>query len=106
MKQVPSLSEQIKRGIQDVENLNNGKLTFKSYKASLPKEDFSPDELRSIREDELHVSQKVLADGLGISVRTLQGWEIGRSKPIGPATRLIRLIREVPSVRKKLFSVS
>jgi DNA-binding transcriptional regulator YiaG len=84
MKKTPSLIEQYKQGIKDVKLYKQGKLTFKSYKINLPKEDFPPDDIKRIREEELHVSQKILAESPGVSVRTLQGWEIGRSKPIGP----------------------
>ncbi len=103
MKKIPSLIEQCKQGIKDVKLYKQGKLTFKSYKINLPKEEFSPDDIKQIRETDLHVSQKILAESLGISVRTLQGWEIGRSKPIGPAARLLKLLKEMPSVRRKLL---
>ena len=93
MTKIPSLTEQLKQGIKDVKLYKQGKITFKTYKINIPRENFTPEDIRHIREDELHVSQKILAESLGVSVRTLQGWEIGRSKPIGPAARLLKLLR-------------
>ncbi len=59
-------------------------------------------ELQSFRKDELNLSQKGLADCLGVSVRTVQGWEIGKSKPIAPIVRLIKLFKFIPAVRRAL----
>jgi DNA-binding transcriptional regulator YiaG len=59
-------------------------------------------DLQKFRRDELSMSQKGLADCLGVSVRTVQGWEIGKSKPMTPIVRLIKLFKFIPAVRKLL----
>lgn len=73
---------------QGNENLTSGKLTGK--------------ELQTFRRQELELSQKGLADCLGVSVRTVQGWEIGKSKPLAPIVRLIKLFKFIPAVRRAL----
>lgn len=59
-------------------------------------------ELQTFRRKELDMSQKGLADCLGVSVRTVQGWEIGKSKPMTPIVRLIKLFKFIPAVRRML----
>lgn len=56
-----------------------------------------PAELRALRA-RLGLSQAGLAARLGISKRTLQGWESGRFTPSGPAAAL--LSREMREVQK------
>ena len=59
-------------------------------------------DLQTFRKQELNLSQKGLADCLGVSVRTVQGWEIGKSNPMTPIVRLIMLFKFIPAVRKLL----
>lgn len=59
-------------------------------------------DLQKFRRDELDLSQKGLADCLGVSVRTVQGWEIGKSKPMAPIVRLIKLFKFIPAVKRLL----
>jgi DNA-binding transcriptional regulator YiaG len=62
--------------------------------------------LQEFRRKELDLSQKGLADCLGVSVRTVQGWEIGKSKPMTPIVRLIKLFKIFPAVRKAVCPTS
>ena len=55
----------------------------------------SPERIKSLRQS-LGLSQKAFAERLGISLRTLQRWERGESKPSKMAIfRLVQLLREV-----------
>lgn len=63
-------------------------------------------ELQRFRKEELELSQKGLADCLGVSVRTVQGWEVGKSKPLAPIVRLIKLFKFLPIVKKLLCPAS
>ena len=49
------------------------------------------------------LSQSQFASLLGVSVRTLQGWEQGRKQPSGAARTLLAIARENP---KAVLSVS
>ena len=106
MKRIPTIQEQGKRALQDLELYKKGKLTFKNYGINVPNEKLDSEEIKHIREDVLHVSQKVLAEGIGVSVRTIQGWESGKSRPFGAARRLLHLIRDVPAVRKSVLQTA
>lgn len=59
-------------------------------------------DLQEFRKKELELSQKGLADCLGVSVRTVQGWEIGKSRPMAPIVRLIKLFKFIPAVKRLL----
>lgn len=52
-----------------------------------------PADLRALRA-RLGLSQSGLAARLGISARTLQGWEQGRRTPRGPAAALLERVME------------
>lgn len=62
--------------------------------------------LQAFRKYKLKLSQKDLAGCLGVSVRTVQGWEIGKSKPLTPIVRLIKVLKFFPAVRKALCQSS
>lgn len=51
----------------------------------------------------LHLTQKGFADVLGVSPRTVESWETGRTTPTPTAKKLIYLIREDNSLVEKLM---
>ena len=50
------------------------------------------------------LSQQKFADVLGVSTRTLQGWEQGRRKPSGAARSLLAIAKRRPEVLRELFA--
>ena len=50
------------------------------------------------------LSQQQFAAVLGVSPRTLEGWEQGRRKPTGAARSLLTIARRRPEVLRELFS--
>lgn len=62
--------------------------------------------LQKIRKDELGLTQKSLADAIGVNLRTLQDWEIGRSPMPKPVEILMNLMRDLPHVKEKLLKSS
>lgn len=50
------------------------------------------------------LSQQEFAAVLGVSPRTLEGWEQGRRKPTGAARSLLTIARRRPEVLRELFS--
>ena len=62
--------------------------------------------LQKIRKEELGLTQKLLAEAIGVKLRTLQDWEIGRSPMPKPVEILMELMREMPEVREKLLRAS
>ncbi len=53
---------------------------------------FSAEEIKQIRHQE-GVPQRLFAEYLGVSKRTVEAWEIGRGKPTGPSSRLLALLK-------------
>ncbi len=52
-------------------------------------------------------TQKEFAAALGISIRTLQGWEQGRRRPEGPSLALLRIAARHPRIiRENLASAA
>jgi putative transcriptional regulator len=52
------------------------------------------------------VTQLDFARGLGISVRTLQGWEQGRRRPKGPALALLRIAARHPKLIRESLATA
>lgn len=53
------------------------------------------------------LTQAAFATALGISVRTLQGWEQGRRRPEGPSLALLRIAARHPKIiRENLASAA
>lgn len=50
------------------------------------------------------LSQQQFAAMLGVSPRTLKGWEQGRRKPTGAARSLLTIARRRPEVLRELFA--
>lgn len=50
------------------------------------------------------LSQQKFADVLGVSIRTLQGWEQGRRQPSGAARSLLTVAKRRPEVLRELFA--
>lgn len=57
--------------------------------------EFSPMDIKGIRQ-KLDKSQSEFALMIGVSVGTLQNWEQGRRKPVGPARALLRVADQSP----------
>ena len=73
-----------------------GKIRRGKMKASRSFE-LKPTDIRSIRQ-KLGRSQAEFALLIGVSVATLQNWEQGRRKPVGPAQALLRVASVNPQV--------
>jgi putative transcriptional regulator len=51
------------------------------------------------------LSQTQFAKSIGVALGTLQGWEQGRRRPLGPARVLLALIERRPSIVLEELSV-
>lgn len=64
--------------------------------------EFTPVDIKMIR-NKLDKSQSEFAMMIGVSLGTLQNWEQGRRKPVGPARALLKVAAENPeAVREAL----
>jgi putative transcriptional regulator len=57
--------------------------------------EFAPLDVKAVRL-RLHKSQSEFARMIGVSVSTLQNWEQGRRRPLGPAYALLRVAAANP----------
>lgn len=62
--------------------------------------------LQKMRKEDLRLTQKLLADAIGVNLRTLQDWEIGRSPMPKVVEILMELMREMPEVKSRLLETA
>ena len=78
-------------GIKEIRAIRAGTLKpLRTFK-------YDPIEVKKIR-SKLHVSQTKFALMIGVSVDTLQNWEQGRRRPVGPALALLKVAKVAPDV--------
>ncbi len=65
--------------------------------------EFTALDVKALREG-LHKSQSEFAKMIGVSVATLQNWEQGRRKPVGPAQALLRVVQKQPNAVLKALA--
>lgn len=88
----------IMEGLEEALAYEKGKAKAQTYarKRELPEVDVAETRV------ELKLSQKAFAGVLGVSVRTVESWEAGRSNPSPTARNLIYLISTDNSLIQKL----
>ena len=86
------LFDDLKIGLQQAIAYSNGNGEAKVTTVVIdPIMKYNKDEVRSIRES-ASMTQEVFADFLGVSLKTVESWENGKSHPAGPACRLMNLL--------------
>ncbi len=96
---------EIMEGIKELKAHREGRLTLRSYKIeppTLPRVD--PQTIREVRQ-RFHLSRALFARLLGLSVRTLEGWEQGRSSPTPLAAILFELLRQHPETLEQIVGL-
>ena len=95
----PTFFNDLMEGLQDGIDWARGKRTLRTTRLSIPDSppSYSPAEIRTIR-DRIGMSQALFARYLGVSLKTLQGWEQGLRSPSRPTARLIQVIGANPDV--------
>jgi putative transcriptional regulator len=69
---------------------------------SIPVPAYKAKDIARLRKD-LRLSQRGLANVIGVSPRTVEAWEVGRSTPNGAATRMLYLFDQDNSLISKLI---
>lgn len=93
--------ESIMTGLQEAADHEEGRINAKTVKLNVaPIPDISSEEIRAIR-CSAGLTQSLFAEVLGVSVKTVEAWEHGTNKPIGPARRMLSLIRSDPKFISK-----
>ena len=97
------LFDDLQEGLKQAIDHANGKCDAKVVTYTIePVVEYSSNQIRQIRMEAM-MTQRVFADFLGVSVKTVEAWERGRTHPTGPAYRLIKILdedNELPFVTK------
>ena len=97
-----SLFDDLKEGLEQAIDYERGIRNAKVTKLSIdPVKEYKSEEIRDIRVS-AGMTQSVFADYMGVSKKTVEAWEGGRSHPTGPAFRLMSVLStgQVGFVRK------
>ena len=93
MKKV-DLFEDLMEGLQEAVQFHRGTAGARVTSLMIePIPDYSKTEIKSLRQY-AGMTQTVFAEFMGVSVKTVEAWEGGRSCPSGPSRRLMQLLGE------------
>ena len=99
------IAAEVLKGLREVREHRAGKRTLRTFRVEAnPLPGLTPEMIRSTRE-ELEVSRAVFARLLRVPVRTVEGWEQGRSRPWGAAVAPIPLARKYADTLARLASL-
>ena len=88
-----SLFDDLKQGLEEAIAYEHGSGQGKHRKLRFaPVTEFSAAEIKSIRKS-AGMSLSAMASFMGVSQKTVEAWESGRNHPIGPALRLLELLK-------------
>ena len=86
--------DDLKTGLEEAieieKGLKKGRSTTFIFK---PVKKYTNTEIKAIR-NKAGMTQAAFASYLGVSVKTVEAWELGRTHPTGPAFRLINILDE------------
>jgi len=87
-----SLFEDLKEGLKQAIDYEKGvgKARTVTYRI-MPVKQYGNEEIKKIR-NKAGMTQMVFANYLGVSKKTVEAWERGRTHPTGPAFRLIDIL--------------
>lgn len=86
------LFDDLKTGLEQAIDYERGKGTAKVTTFVIPPiKKYNSTEVKTVR-NKAGMTQTVFADYLGVSKKTVEAWERGRSAPAGPACRLIEML--------------
>ena len=87
-----SLFEDLKEGLQEAIEFEKRKGKAKTTTFIIdPVKNYSNEEIKRVRNN-AGMTQAVFANYLGVSKKTVEAWELGRTHPTGPANRLIEML--------------
>lgn len=101
-----NLFEELKQGIREINDHKAGKITLRTHKLEKkPHPTITPKLILDTRE-KLHMSRAIFALKIGVSVRTLEKWEQGKTIPNDQAVVLILMVRKFPDTLERLEEIS
>ena len=89
-----ALFDDLKEGLQEAIDYERGKGSAKRTTYVIdPVKKYSNVDIKKIR-NRAGMTQAVFADYLGVSPKTIEAWELGRTHPTGPANRLLDILAQ------------
>ncbi len=89
-----ALFEDLKTGLEEAIDYEKGLGSAKVKTLMFaPVKKYSNEEIKAIRR-RAGMTQKTFASYLGVSKKTVEAWELGRTHPTGPAYRLINILEQ------------
>ena len=87
-----SLFDDLKQGLEEAVayEKGTGKAKEKIYMI-LPVKEYNGKQIREVRM-KTGMSQRVFASYMGVSIKTIEAWEGGRTHPTGPVFRLLDIL--------------
>ena len=99
--------ESIKQGLSEVIEYEKGNLPkVKVRRVTIaPLNRYNSDEIKEIRTRQ-NMTQRLFAEALGVSVKTVEAWEAGTNSPSGAASRMLDLLKQDNSLFEKYSIVA
>lgn len=89
-----SLFDDLKEGLQEAIDFEKGNGKAKTVTFMIePVKKYSNEDIKKIR-NKAGMTQSVFANYMGVSPKTVEAWELGRTHPTGPAYRLLDILAE------------
>ena len=100
-----NIANEVLDGLREIREHRAGKRTLRTVRVEpRPLPELTPDAIRRIREG-LDVSRAVFAHMIRVPVRTMEGWEQGRTTPPDSAAALILMAQKYPDTFDRLASL-
>lgn len=90
------LYQDIAQGLREAIAYERGELPANTVQRSIkvsPLPNWMPSEIKSLRLS-LSMTQRMFAEFMGVSTKTVEAWECGRNHPSGSAARLMQVISQ------------
>ncbi len=99
------LFEDLREGLQEAIDFEKGtgKANTKSFMI-IPVTKYTNEQIKSIR-NKSGMTQAVFANYMGVSKKTVEAWELGRTHPTGPACRLLDILDQGKETELSFVSV-
>jgi putative transcriptional regulator len=87
-----SLFDDLRQGLEEAIDYEKGKGPARTVTYIItPVKEYTKEEIREIRR-KAGMTQSVFASYMGVSQKTVEAWECGRTHPTGPACRLLNIL--------------
>jgi len=98
--------ESIMTGLQEAVDYEQGKINVRKETITIePIPEITASKIKEIRNN-AGLTQAMFAAIIGVSQKTVEAWESGTNRPIGPARRMISIIQFHPEILKSCHIIS